>query len=67
MKVTEKTEILKYKGFILYKTNPVYGGCYAIVNNNNKTAKTGLSLNAAFDLFNELTLEATLRESKLIS
>lgn len=62
----EATLILKDGSYAIYKTNAVYGGTYSVVNHANKTAKIGLCLDAAFDLFSELTLEAKLKENGLI-
>lgn len=43
-------KVLKSNGFLqLVKTEPIYGGNYAVINGNR--AKTGLNLEAAIDLF----------------
>lgn len=57
-----KYSILKsYKYIDLIKLDePILGGLYGIVNNKDKKAKTGLTMDAAFDLFVDIKMYAKL-------
>lgn len=59
MKDTKKL-IIKDKGYAIYKSSkPVLGGYYVVCDLKKRKAKNGLSLDSAYDLFKQLTLEAT--------
>ena len=59
--------IVKDGNFAIYKTiAPLMGGNYSVVSLKDKTAQSSLCLDAAFEIFRQLTLEATLRANNMI-
>jgi len=67
MKDTKGRLIIKDGDFAIYKTiEPILGGNYSVINFKDKTAKSALCLDAAYDIFKQLTLENTLRINNMI-
>ena len=67
MKDTKGRLIIKDGDFAIYKTTePIMGGHYSVINFKNKTAKSALCLDAAYEIFKRLTLESTLRANNMI-
>jgi len=61
MKDTKGKLIIKDGGIAIYKTaDPIMGGNYSVINFKNKTAKSALCLDAAYEIFNQLTRESEL-------
>ena len=67
MKDTKGKIIIKDGDYAIYKTvEPIMGGNYSVINSKDKTAKSGLCLDGAYEIFKQLTLEATLMDNNMI-
>ena len=67
MKDTKGKLIIKDGDFAIYKTiEPIMGGNYSVINFKDRTAKSSLCLDAAYEIFKKLTLESTLRANNMI-
>ena len=67
MKNTKGKLIIKDGDFAIYKTiEPIMGGSYSVINFKDKVAKSALCLEAAYEIFKQLTLEAELRANNMI-
>lgn len=66
-KDTKGQLIVKDGNFAIYKTKkPILGGNYSVIDFSKKQAKNALCLDAAYELFRELTLKQTLIDNKMI-